>query len=270
MFPASTAAMLAEERCTRQTHPADARMCLIRTYTPCIVCLAPAACHRAMRELARTPPARASSDAGMWLQGYCGKVVIDSFDPGILKAPYTCTPIDFDTVEEADLHDIEIPLAFTCKGPCVVHGVACWFDVQFPGTAQPMWLSTAPGMAATHWFQLRCALQVRRPALPSLSTSLRQLCGGRGVLRERWRGRGARLGHRGHQGWGLRGNQAWSGRWRKGEEGSKAGSERQEGHRLTRWGGPGGFEVVPSLHCSQSRQFPPASCPCASCPYRCL
>jgi hypothetical protein len=58
------------------------------------------------------------------------------------------------------LQDIHIPLSFTCKGPGVIHGVACWFDVQFPGTQQPMWLSTAPGMAATHWFQLRCVLQV--------------------------------------------------------------------------------------------------------------
>ena len=58
------------------------------------------------------------------------------------------------------LQDISIPLSFTCKGPGVIHGVACWFDVKFPGTAQPMWLSTAPGMAATHWFQLRCVFQV--------------------------------------------------------------------------------------------------------------
>lgn len=37
------------------------------------------------------------------MQGYCGKVVIDAFDPGLLKSPYTCLPIDFSTADENDL-----------------------------------------------------------------------------------------------------------------------------------------------------------------------
>jgi hypothetical protein len=37
------------------------------------------------------------------MQGYCGKVVIDAFDPGLLKSPYTCLPIDFNTADEQDL-----------------------------------------------------------------------------------------------------------------------------------------------------------------------
>jgi hypothetical protein len=36
-----------------------------------------------------------------------------------------------------------------------------------------VWLSTAPGMPATHWFQLRCVFQVRsddiRPAVATAS-----------------------------------------------------------------------------------------------------
>eukprot|EP00955_Chlamydomonas_euryale_P050654 354622-Chlamydomonas_euryale.AAC.7 len=44
-------------------------------------------------------------------------------------------------------------------GPCVIHGVACWFDVFFNGSKNGIWLSTAPGLPTTHWFQLRCVLK---------------------------------------------------------------------------------------------------------------
>lgn len=43
--------------------------------------------------------------------------------------------------------------------PCTLHGVACWFDVLFNGSSSQRWLSTAPGLPTTHWFQLRCCLQ---------------------------------------------------------------------------------------------------------------
>lgn len=43
--------------------------------------------------------------------------------------------------------------------PCTLHGVATWFDVLFNGSTSQRWLSTAPGLPATHWFQLRCVLQ---------------------------------------------------------------------------------------------------------------
>jgi histone-arginine methyltransferase CARM1 len=36
--------------------------------------------------------------------------------------------------------------------------VATWFDVLFNGSTSQRWLSTAPGLPATHWFQLRCVL----------------------------------------------------------------------------------------------------------------
>lgn len=37
--------------------------------------------------------------------------------------------------------------------------MACWFDVLFNGTTSQRWLSTAPGLPTTHWFQMRCVLQ---------------------------------------------------------------------------------------------------------------
>ena len=35
---------------------------------------------------------------------------------------------------------------------CVVHGIACWFDVLFDGSTVPRWLTTAPGQPTTHWY----------------------------------------------------------------------------------------------------------------------
>jgi type I protein arginine methyltransferase len=94
------------------------------------------------------------------VQAFCNKVVVDAFDPSILQSTVASHAIDFNTAVETDLHDICIPLSLVCKGPKVVHGIACWFDVLFPGSTKSVWLSTAPGMPPTHWFQLRCVLQV--------------------------------------------------------------------------------------------------------------
>jgi hypothetical protein len=97
---------------------------------------------------------------GGLLQGFFGKVVVDAFDPSILLSMWVTHPINFETATLRDLEDFVIPLSFVCKGPATLHGVACWFDVLFPGSAQQTWLSTAPGMPPTHWFQLRCVFQV--------------------------------------------------------------------------------------------------------------
>ncbi len=40
----------------------------------------------------------------------------------------------------------------------MVHGLGCWFDIFFSGSTRGEWLTTAPGCATTHWFQLRCVL----------------------------------------------------------------------------------------------------------------
>jgi len=40
----------------------------------------------------------------------------------------------------------------------MVHGIGCWFDIFFDGSERAEWLTTAPGCATTHWFQLRCVL----------------------------------------------------------------------------------------------------------------
>ena len=45
-----------------------------------------------------------------------------------------------------------------CCSPSFVallHGLACWFDVTFKGSAAEVVLSTAPYSSGTHWYQCR-------------------------------------------------------------------------------------------------------------------
>ena len=37
--------------------------------------------------------------------------------------------------------------------------MAAWFDVLFAGTRATRWLTTAPGLPTTHWFQMRLAFE---------------------------------------------------------------------------------------------------------------
>ncbi|GFR50116.1 hypothetical protein Agub_g12266, partial [Astrephomene gubernaculifera] len=93
--------------------------------------------------------------------GYFGQVVVDAFDPALIASSCTTRVLDFGSMREGELLDIDMPLQLVTGpvAPVTIHGIACWFDVFFAGSQQPMWLTTAPGMPTTHWFQLRCVLQ---------------------------------------------------------------------------------------------------------------
>lgn len=93
------------------------------------------------------------------VDGYFTQVVVDAFDPSVLVSDCATRVFDFSTMKEEELHDIQIPLDLLVAHPCTLHGVATWFDVLFNGSTSQRWLSTAPGLPATHWFQLRCVLQ---------------------------------------------------------------------------------------------------------------
>ncbi|EFJ40511.1 hypothetical protein VOLCADRAFT_69442, partial [Volvox carteri f. nagariensis] len=94
-------------------------------------------------------------------EGYFGQVVVDAFDPALLVTSCATRALDFGHVAESELLDIDMPLQLVTGpvAPVTIHGLACWFDVFFAGSQQPVWLTTAPGMPTTHWFQLRCVLQ---------------------------------------------------------------------------------------------------------------
>eukprot|EP00897_Mesotaenium_endlicherianum_P003545 jgi/Mesen1/3218/ME001865S02419 len=77
------------------------------------------------------------SDAFM---GYFAQPVVDAFDPRLLVAPSSSHTLDFLSMTEEDLYEIEIPLNFRST------------------VAARRWLTTAPGQPTTHWYQLRCVL----------------------------------------------------------------------------------------------------------------
>eukprot|EP00201_Polytomella_parva_P008638 CAMPEP_0175067820 /NCGR_PEP_ID=MMETSP0052_2-20121109/17315_1 /TAXON_ID=51329 ORGANISM="Polytomella parva, Strain SAG 63-3" /NCGR_SAMPLE_ID=MMETSP0052_2 /ASSEMBLY_ACC=CAM_ASM_000194 /LENGTH=692 /DNA_ID=CAMNT_0016334753 /DNA_START=30 /DNA_END=2108 /DNA_ORIENTATION=+ len=66
---------------------------------------------------------------------------------------------NLNTCSEHDLQDVIIEIDTEVETEGEVHGLAVWFDVLFDGSSAPVWLSTAPGMPVTHWFQQRCVLQ---------------------------------------------------------------------------------------------------------------
>uniref|UniRef100_A0A7S3VRI5 type I protein arginine methyltransferase n=2 Tax=Dunaliella tertiolecta TaxID=3047 RepID=A0A7S3VRI5_DUNTE len=102
-----------------------------------------------------------SSLYGSAVDGYFSQVVVDAFDTNVLVSDPASKILDLGTCTAEDLQDVVIPLDLEVKtqGPCAVHGLACWFDVLFPGTNNPVWLTTAPGQPTTHWFQLRCLMK---------------------------------------------------------------------------------------------------------------
>jgi len=91
--------------------------------------------------------------------GYFSQVVVDQIPPHVLVSNCTTQEWDFSQCSETELEDIIIPLSMQVACPCTVHGIATWFDVAFPGSSAQRFLSTAPGLPVTHWFQLRCVLQ---------------------------------------------------------------------------------------------------------------
>ncbi|CAL5219667.1 g1550 [Coccomyxa viridis] len=92
------------------------------------------------------------------LEGYFSQVVVDAVDPRCLVCQPVSHQIDFCTVTEEELHDITLRLQFPAGSAGNIHGLACWFDVDFQGSADTRQLSTAPGSPVTHWFQLRCVM----------------------------------------------------------------------------------------------------------------
>ena len=132
---------------------------------------------------------------------YFRQVVVDTVDPATLVSGAETRVVDFGSATVAELARVVVPLrlVMATAGSCEVHGVAAWFDVLFDGSgsgegeegedkgeegkktkkkpkhhqasssssslSRQRWLSTAPGLPTTHWFQLRCVL--RQPLLVS-------------------------------------------------------------------------------------------------------
>eukprot|EP00403_Amphidinium_massartii_P018963 CAMPEP_0178428996 /NCGR_PEP_ID=MMETSP0689_2-20121128/30570_1 /TAXON_ID=160604 /ORGANISM="Amphidinium massartii, Strain CS-259" /LENGTH=543 /DNA_ID=CAMNT_0020050795 /DNA_START=20 /DNA_END=1652 /DNA_ORIENTATION=- len=85
--------------------------------------------------------------------------VVDYINPEHLVANYVSMRFDFATVSIDSLREISIPFKFDITQPCLVHGLAGWFDAHFEGSDKTVVLSTAPGFPGTHWYQIRFLLE---------------------------------------------------------------------------------------------------------------
>ncbi|XP_057467549.1 probable histone-arginine methyltransferase 1.3 isoform X2 [Actinidia eriantha] len=95
---------------------------------------------------------------GSAFHGYLSKPVVNAFDPRVLVAPEISHVINFTSIKEEELYEIDVPLKFIASMRARIHGLACWFDVLFDGSVVQRWLTTAPGAPTTHWNQVRCFL----------------------------------------------------------------------------------------------------------------
>jgi len=85
--------------------------------------------------------------------------IVDYINPDCLVSQAHITRFDFATITVESLHKIDIPFDFEIHQPCLVHGMAGWFDAIFEGSNSCVWLSTAPGCPGTHWYQIRFLLE---------------------------------------------------------------------------------------------------------------
>lgn len=85
--------------------------------------------------------------------------IVDYINPECLVSEFITTRFDFKTISVESLQNIEIPFSFEINQPCLVHGIAGWFDALFEGTDQTTTLSTAPWCPGTHWYQIRFLLE---------------------------------------------------------------------------------------------------------------
>lgn len=85
--------------------------------------------------------------------------IVDYVNPEFLVGKTQTTRFDFATISIESLQKIEIPFDFEIGHPCLIHGLAGWFDAVFEGTNQTVTLSTAPWCPGTHWYQIRFLLE---------------------------------------------------------------------------------------------------------------
>jgi len=85
--------------------------------------------------------------------------IVDYINPDCLVSECLTRKFDFTTVTVESLHNIEIPFDFPIHAPCLVHGLAGWFEALFEGSNVCITLSTSPWSSGTHWYQIRFLLE---------------------------------------------------------------------------------------------------------------
>eukprot|EP00397_Hematodinium_sp_SG-2012_P021083 GEMP01021757.1.p1 GENE.GEMP01021757.1~~GEMP01021757.1.p1 ORF type:complete len:386 (+),score=81.27 GEMP01021757.1:42-1199(+) len=87
--------------------------------------------------------------------------VVDYINPefiSIVTEPHV-EVFDFHTCTVDDIKNFDINFDFEITKPCLIHGLAGWFDAIFPGSEQRVVLTTAPWAPGTHWYQIRFVVE---------------------------------------------------------------------------------------------------------------
>lgn len=81
-----------------------------------------------------------------------GQAVVGYFSTDcLLSSDRAAHTIDFQTVTLEELREFHIPVCFRIEHTALMHGIACWFDAKFLGSAAHVTLTTAPNSPGTHW-----------------------------------------------------------------------------------------------------------------------
>ncbi|TMW57527.1 hypothetical protein Poli38472_003452 [Pythium oligandrum] len=93
------------------------------------------------------------------VENHFSQPVVGYFPSEILLSSATVThEIDFASVTNEALDTFDMPFHFVIERTAIMHGMACWFTVDFLGSTSRVVLSTAPDQPGTHWYQCRLLL----------------------------------------------------------------------------------------------------------------
>jgi len=85
-----------------------------------------------------------------------GRPVVGSFHPDVLLCEDRASKtFDLNTVTLDELRNFEISFEHVMTMTAFCHGIACWFDGEFVGTAETVRIETGPEARETRWSQCR-------------------------------------------------------------------------------------------------------------------
>ncbi|KAH9115972.1 hypothetical protein LEN26_006837 [Aphanomyces euteiches] len=105
------------------------------------------------------------------MDNHFSQPVVGYFSPSILMSSAPIHHVlDFRTMNADELISFDIPFQFVCNKTAIMHGLACWFTVDFIGSTSTVVLSTGPWDTGTHWYQ--CRLLLKQPIAVNSSQSV--------------------------------------------------------------------------------------------------
>ncbi|CAI5743954.1 unnamed protein product [Peronospora destructor] len=109
------------------------------------------------------------------MDNHFSQPVVGYFPPDILLSSRPAEHVlDFADVTKEQLDTFDFPFHFVIERTAIMHGLGCWFTVDFLGSDARVVLSTAPQDTGTHWYQCRLLLStvVAVNALQSVTGNL--------------------------------------------------------------------------------------------------